>query len=78
MLDKIAIPYLYNMHGHLRQGRTLALTVKIASMWCWFYAAMGNTKPPILTLADAMRYDEEIDALVPSGSRERFKALVVV
>lgn len=69
---------LFNMHGHLRQGRTLALTVPIAAQYCQYYGAMGNTKPPILTLQDALTYTDQIEAEVPAEHEHSFTPLVVV
>jgi dihydroorotase len=66
------------MHGHLRQDRTLKLTVPIAAQYCQFYAAMGNTKPPILNLDDAIAYEREISAETPEEHRKDFLPFVVV
>lgn len=77
-MQKIKIPLLENMHGHLRQDRQLDLFVPFAARFCHHYVAMGNTKPPILTAQHATGYHFEIFSRAPKPNQSRFKPLVAI
>ena len=73
-MDAIQIPLLQNMYGHLRQGALLALFVPFAAKYCRHYVAMGNTRPPILTAADADVYRDNIYGYTPAPQKKTFVA----
>lgn len=59
-----------DMHLHVRQGQMLADVLPHTMGWCGRALIMPNTKPPILTAEDAMRYKREIlEAMKPSNDR---------
>lgn len=55
-MDFITIPKPNNGHGHPRQDELFAYLIRIMMHIFHHYLGMGNTKPPILTAEDALRY----------------------
>ena len=77
-MNQITIPRLNNMHGHLRQGELLKFLTPFAARQCGYYVPMGNTKPPILTGADAVLYRTEIMNAVPERDENAFKPVLSI
>lgn len=78
-MDRVHIPLLKNVHGHLRQGELLKLFVPFAVRYCSHYFAMGNTKPHIANADCAERYYKEINTCVSTDlDRESFRAFPVI
>ncbi len=56
-----------DMHLHVRQGQMLDDVLPYTMDWCQRAIIMPNTKPPILTGEDVLRYREEIGAVMTSS-----------
>ena len=77
-MNRITIPRINNMHGHLRQGELLKFLVPFAASQCGYYVPMGNTKPPILTGTDALAYCTAIIAALPPNTCGLFKPIPTI
>ncbi len=74
-MNRITIPRINNMHGHLRQDGLLQFLVPFAAKQCGYYVPMGNTKPPVLTGKAAMEYRGQITAATPVKDIDCFKPI---
>lgn len=77
-MNRITIPRINNMHGHLRQDGLLQFLVPFAARHCGYYVPMGNTKPPILTGKAALEYVEQIVAATPAKDKDCFKPIPTI
>lgn len=77
-MNRITIPRINNMHGHLRQDGLLPFLVPFAARQCGYYVPMGNTKPPILTGKAALEYVEQIAAATPAEGKDCFKPIPTI
>jgi len=69
-MDTVTIPKPINGHGHPRQGEIFEHLIKLMMYIFSHYLGMGNTKPPILTAADALRYKKAAEKIAAAENTE--------
>jgi dihydroorotase len=67
MQKTLTIPTPDDWHLHLRSGETLQKVLPYTSRHFARAIVMPNLQPPVITTADAMRYQDEILQAIPAG-----------
>jgi dihydroorotase len=67
MQKTLTIPTPDDWHLHLRSGETLQKVLPYTSRHFARAIVMPNLQPPVITTADAMRYQDEILHAIPAG-----------
>lgn len=58
-----------DMHLHLRDGDALRAVLPFTARQMGRAVIMPNLKPPVVSVADALAYQQRIQAALPAGSR---------
>lgn len=68
----------YDLHVHVRQADLLLAVLKYTLQQCAGALVMPNTKPPIRTAEDALRYRDEILAIAEKAGYTNFILLLTI
>ncbi len=77
-METISVSMPYDLHVHVRQAALMLAVLKYTIEQCAGALVMPNTKPPIRTAEDAMRYQDEILAIARKLGRDNFILLTTL